>query len=174
MPGNPDRRLLECSGSGTTHKFLGNTSSILCNQSVHQEVSEDLGFTVYGQHVRSDVYQPNGGSRSLVLTAQAIDIWSWCLQRKITVSAQYIPGLENVTADYLSRHLRGRTDWVLEPTIKQSVGSTSGGSLCNTLFKATSPFLQLATGPRSRGHRCFCTELTNIQGFAHPPWCLNL
>ena len=50
-----------------------------------------------------------GGTRSPLLTAQAIDLWSWCLQRKITVAAQYIPGPENVMADYLSRHLRDRT-----------------------------------------------------------------
>ena len=42
---------------------------------------------------------------------------------------------------------------------EHSVGPASGGSFCNTFFKATSLFLQLATGARSRGHRCFFTEL---------------
>ena len=42
---------------------------------------------------------------------------------------------------------------------EHSVGPASGGCFCNTFFKATSPFLQLATGPQTRGHRCFFTEL---------------
>ena len=61
-----------------------------------------------------------------LLTAQAIDLWSWCLQRKITVAAQYIPGPENVTAVYLSQHQRDRTDWMLEPSIFNCVDSQLG------------------------------------------------
>ena len=45
------------------------------------------------------------GTKSLRLTSQVKDLWEWCLQRQITVTAQHLPGLENVTADYLSRHL---------------------------------------------------------------------
>ena len=45
LPGNPDRRLLECSGSRTTHQFPRNVSSILCNQSLHQGSLGNLSFS---------------------------------------------------------------------------------------------------------------------------------
>ena len=171
LPGNPDGRLLECSGSGITHKFPGNVSSILCNQSVHQELSGDLSFTVYG-HVHSDLCQPNWGERSPLLTAQAIGLWSWCLQRKITVAAQYIPRLESVTADYLSRHLRDRT----EPTIFNCVNSQLGPlqeDLFATRFSKQPPrFFSWQLDPEAEATDAFAQSWTNIQGFAHPPWCL--
>ena len=147
---------MKYSGSRTTHKFPGNISSILAFTKHCQGIS----VLLHTDNMSVVTLSTELGGQSLrpLLTAQEIDLWSWCLQRKITVVAQYIPGPENVTADYLSRHLRDRMDWVLE-LYKQSVGSTSGGSLCNMLFKATSLFLHLATGPRSTGYRCFCTEL---------------
>lgn len=33
----------------------------------------------------------------------AKDLWMWCLERNITVKAQYLPGVENVRADMESR-----------------------------------------------------------------------
>ena len=116
-----------------------------------------------------------GGTKSPLLTAQAIDLWSWCLQRKITVAAQYIPGPENVTADYLSRHLRDRTDWVLEPTIFNCVNSQWGPlHLFATRFSKQLPhFLQLATGPQSRGYRCVCTELDQYPRLCTPSLVSN-
>ena len=100
-----------------------------------------------------------GGTRSLLLTAQAIDLWCWCPQGKITVHSkarECHSGLP-VKAPKGQDGPGVRTHHF--QLCKQSVGSTSGGSLCDMLFKATSPFLQQSTGPRSRGHRCFCTEL---------------
>ena len=117
-----------------------------------------------------------GGTRSPLLTAQAIDLWSWCLQRKITVAAQYIPGPENVTADYLSRHLRDRTDWVLEPTIFNCINSQLGPlqvDLFATRFSKQLPrFFSWRPDPEAEATDAFAQSWTNIQGFAHPPWCL--
>ena len=51
-----------------------------------------------------------GGTRSPQLIALVKELWAWCLHRKTTVIAQHLPGLENVTADFLSRHISDRTD----------------------------------------------------------------
>ena len=67
-----------------------------------------------------------GGTKSLQLTSQVKDLWEWCLQRQLTVTAQHLPGLENVTADYLSRHLTDRTDWMLDPNIFQCLDKIWG------------------------------------------------
>ena len=119
---------------------------------------------------------PYVNRRSPLLTAQAIDLWSWCLQRKITVAAQYIPGPENITADYLSRHLRDRTDWVLEPTIFNCVNTQLGPlqvDLFATRFSKQLPrFFSWRPDPDAEATDAFSQSWTSIQGFAHPPWCL--
>ena len=43
-----------------------------------------------------------GGIASLIMDALSSDIWQWCLQRNIFVSASYIPG-SSKTADFYSR-----------------------------------------------------------------------
>ena len=58
-----------------------------------------------------------GGTRSQDLIDLTKVIWSWCLARDLKLSAQHIPGKVNITADFLSRFLRDRTDWVLNPKI---------------------------------------------------------
>ena len=56
-----------------------------------------------------------GGSTSLVLSSLAFDLWQWCLERSITVTAQHlpVPGCLNVTADYESRANPDSSDWQL-------------------------------------------------------------
>ena len=55
---------------------------------------------------------------------------------------------------------------------KQSVGSTSGGSLCNTLSKQLPRFFSWRPDPETEATDAFAQSWTNIQVFAHPPWCL--
>ena len=58
-----------------------------------------------------------GGTWSQNLVALTKSIWTWCLERKLPLSAQHIPGRLNITADFLSRFLRDRTDWILNPDV---------------------------------------------------------
>ena len=44
-----------------------------------------------------------GGTHSSSLCRLALDLWEWCLQRKIFLQAAHIPGEENIVADFLSR-----------------------------------------------------------------------
>ena len=37
-----------------------------------------------------------GGTRSLPLNSLALEMWDWCLQRGIWISAEYLPGQENL------------------------------------------------------------------------------
>ena len=148
---NPDRRLLECSGSRTTHQFPGNVSSILCNQSLHQGSSGNLSFTAYRQHVCGDLCQSNGGdnvsvtycpgNRSLVLVPTEKN------HSCSTVHSRYreYHGRLPVEASKRQDGLGVRTHHF--QLCENSIGTASGGSFCNTFFKATSPFLQLATRP---------------------------
>jgi len=67
-----------------------------------------------------------GGTHSPVLNSLAQEIWTWCIGRKIHVSAIHIAGKVNTQADYLSRWTRDRAGWMLDRDVFQQ--------LCRRLF----------------------------------------
>ena len=67
-----------------------------------------------------------GGTRSQRLVEVTKRMFAWCLQRQIKLQAQHLPGKVNITADFLSRHLRDRTDWVLNANIFRAINLTWG------------------------------------------------
>lgn len=54
-----------------------------------------------------------GGIKSLHCNNMAIQIWEWCSQRNIWISASHIPGSTNVEADKESRKINDSTEWSL-------------------------------------------------------------
>ncbi|CAH3179081.1 unnamed protein product, partial [Porites lobata] len=53
------------------------------------------------------------GIKSLNCNDMAIQIWEWCSQRNIWISASHIPGSINVEADKESRKINDSTEWSL-------------------------------------------------------------
>ena len=43
----------------------------------------------------------------------AKEMWQWCLQREIYISAIFCPGIQNKT-DFFSRNLSDSTEWMLK------------------------------------------------------------
>ena len=58
-----------------------------------------------------------GGTKNQELTAIRKEIWQYLLKRKITITAEYLPGSMNVEADRESRQTRDSSEWKLNPTI---------------------------------------------------------
>jgi hypothetical protein len=58
-----------------------------------------------------------GGTRSSTLAALAVEIWNACQQKEIWITAQHLPGVHNVDADWASRHINERTEWTLDKAI---------------------------------------------------------
>ena len=58
-----------------------------------------------------------GGMTSISLNSISVEIWNWCIQRDIMISAKHIPGTENFQADFLSRHFSDSKEWMLKPCI---------------------------------------------------------
>ena len=48
------------------------------------------------------------------------EIWAYCTDQKIWLSAVHILGKDNNTADYMSRLLNENTEWRLAPFVFQS------------------------------------------------------
>ena len=70
-----------------------------------------------------------GGTHSTKLYQLALDLWSWCIDRNITVHAEHLPGKLNVIADYESRHQQqlavGQGNFLSSPTDSWSFLSES-------------------------------------------------
>lgn len=45
------------------------------------------------------------------------EIWQWCIDRDLWISAAHIPGKLNVEADLKSRQNRSETQWMLSNTL---------------------------------------------------------
>jgi len=54
-----------------------------------------------------------GGTHSEDLSNLAVELWKWCLHRRILVHAEHLPGRKNIRADWGSRHLRDSSNWML-------------------------------------------------------------
>ena len=120
-----DRWVLECSGSTTPHKLPQDDGSLLCHQGFCQGGSA-ISILLLTDNISVVAHIKIGGTKSPRLTSQVKDLWEQCLQKQITVTAQHLPCLENVTADYLSRHLTDSTDWMLNPNIFQCLDKIWG------------------------------------------------
>lgn len=57
-----------------------------------------------------------GGMTSTSMDLLAKDIWQWCIERKINLSAIHVPGVLN-TADFYSRNFSDATEWMLKADI---------------------------------------------------------
>ena len=77
-------------------------------RNIHIEVQSDS--------VSAVAYVNNfGGMQCIKMDKLAADIWSWCIQRGIHLSAVHIPGCIN-SADFYSRNFSECTEWKLKRT----------------------------------------------------------
>ena len=58
---------------------------------------------------------------SPALTAQALELWAVALTAGVSLTAQHIPGIQNVVADTASQQIETRTKWTLDRKIFQSI-----------------------------------------------------
>lgn len=87
---------------------------------------------VCSHHVRhpTAVFYINrqGGTRSSVLCAEAINIWNWCVNHWILLSAANLPGTQNVLTDLFSRHFAMDHLWERHNLVVRNIFTKLGGS----------------------------------------------
>jgi hypothetical protein len=117
-----------------------------------------------------------GGTRSKILTDIAKEIWDFCLQRKILISAEHLPGVMNVEADRLSREGPDSSDWQLDPQIFRHVMDTYGhckmdlfASRWNTQLPI---FVSYKLDPDAVAVDAFQMNWGKDLLYAFPPFCL--
>ena len=58
-----------------------------------------------------------GGTHNKDLLGLSKQIWDYLQSKKITITAEYLPGHLNVTADWESRNFQDKSDWKLSPVV---------------------------------------------------------
>ena len=79
---------------------------------------------VFSDNTTTVTYINNmGGSNSLHCNALTRDMWLWCIDKGIWLSAAHLPGSQNIQADRASRIFHDQTEWKLDQDIFHRITS---------------------------------------------------
>jgi len=83
-------------------------------------------------HLRMDnrtaVFYVNrmGGTHSPIMSRLAIQFWRWWLEKNLSLSAEYLPGVDNCIADEESRLIQSSAEWQLHHAVFQQIIAVFG------------------------------------------------
>jgi len=117
-----------------------------------------------------------GGTHSFPLMQEACLLWKWCLERGITLSAEYLPGLENTVADQESRLIQTSAEWKLHPEtfslVQQVLGPCQVDLFATRLNHQMAKYVSWRPDPYAMGTDAFQLCWLNLMGYAFPPFSL--
>ena len=117
-----------------------------------------------------------GGTVSRELVNLTKNLWMWCLERNIHITAQHLPGIQNTVADAESRSQTDRTDWKLSPNIFHKIQQTFGplevDLFATRLSAQCQRYFSWRPDPSAEATDAFLQVWTHIKGYANPPWNL--
>ena len=117
-----------------------------------------------------------GGTVSRDLVGLTKNLWMWCLERNIHITAQHLPGSQNTIADAESRSQTDRTDWKLSPQlfhkIQQTFGPLEVDLFATRLSAQCRRYFSWRPDPSAEATDAFLQVWTHIKGYANPPWNL--
>ncbi|XP_062570072.1 uncharacterized protein LOC134232143 [Saccostrea cucullata] len=117
-----------------------------------------------------------GGMTSESLDSVAIQIWNWCLDKNIIISAKHIPGVENVKADFLSRQFSDSKEWMLKSDIFIRICHhfffPDIDLFASRLNAQLSNFISWVYDPDAADTDAFSLNWTNLKPYIFPPFRL--
>lgn len=132
-------------------------------------------------HIKSDnsctvaYLNKMGGVRSEQCNNLAKQIWEWCIERSIWLSASHIPGIDN-EADSESRKFRENVEWKLNPAIFQTItkiwGHPNIDMFASRLNKQVDRFVSWHPDPDCIGVDAFSLSWSDELIYAFPPFSL--
>ena len=114
-----------------------------------------------------------GGTHSTRLNALAAELWTWCRRKDIIPIASYIPGQDNLIADFLSRGRVLPSEWTLHPQVMATIIRTLGPLHVDLFASALNAQLQRycakALDPAAWRIDAFSIRWEGFTGYAFPP-----
>ena len=107
------------------------------------------------------------------LTSQ---IWTWCLERKVHLSAEHLPGKFNQIADQESRMLTDSSERKLSPAIFRNLmmqlGPCTVDLFASRLTAQLANYMNWKPDPGAVATDAQSQQWTHIRGYAFPPFSL--
>lgn len=119
-----------------------------------------------------------GNTKSEDLLEVTQQLWTYCLEKGITITAEYLPGQENAKADLASREmLRDASDWMLDRIIFKTIENTLGPVTLDLFASRTnaqkSQYVSWKPDPDAIQYDAFSMRWdSNHKMYAFPPFCL--
>lgn len=117
-----------------------------------------------------------GGSKSPLLNTLAKEIWNWCTERDIWVSAVHIPAKLNTSADNKSRNFSDKHEWSLSKAYFLEIFSTFPelkiDLFASWLNNQLDTYCSWKPDPGCTYVDAFSTNWSNFNFFAFPPFRL--
>ena len=119
-------------------------------------------------------YLNHQGGRKFKLNKLAKDIWLWAKQNQNWITAEYIPGKENLKADKISRTMQSNLEWSLDydtfEKIIKKFGKPKIDLFASRLNNKLPKYYAWKPDPNSIGTNAFLQEWGNTFAYAFPPF----
>jgi len=119
-----------------------------------------------------------GGTHSWPINHLAMQIWKWCIEHQIFLTAEHLPGMMNQVADEESRTVRNHSNWMIHPQlfaqIEGKFGPLEVDMFAYRLTHQLPHFFNWKPYPAAGATDAFTQDWSQFQGYANPPWCLLL
>jgi len=116
------------------------------------------------------------GGRIASLNAIACDIWLWCIQRNITLSACHVCGTDNNIADKLSRTGNEDLEWSVSNNVftglRQSCPSLTMHLFASRLNQKLLKYVSQMPDPKAHAIDAFSISWKENRYYAFPPFSL--
>ena len=163
-------------GEKSSHKSFGVDGRKLWSENFHQGQGEHSCEASNGQQNSSVLYQQDGGTHSHSLSHLACQLWQWCLQHQIILSAEYLPETSNIEADRQSRQLLLSAEWMLNRAvfslIMRVVGRCQTDLFASRLNHQLPRYISWRPDPFAIGTDALRVNWTDLKGYAFPPFAL--
>jgi len=117
-----------------------------------------------------------GGIKSRCLDSLSRQIWEWCIERNIYLSAQHIPGRLNCRADSLSREFCSNLEWSLNTVLFQELLKRTFipeiDLFASKLNAKCDNYVSWHPDADAIAVDAFSIEWTNLKCYAFPPFSL--
>jgi hypothetical protein len=143
-----------------------------------------FGKNMKGVHVRLQLDNSTavcyinafGGMKSQTCNILAKQIWAWCIERDIWLSAAHIPGVTNVEADRASRVFNDRTEWKLDSgvfnDVIQSFYRPEVDLFATRLNTQLPRFVSWKPDPKAEAFDAFTLDWKEFTSYVFPPFSM--
>ena len=121
-------------------------------------------------------YLNHMGGRQSLLNNLAFEIWSWALSREMWLTAGHVPGVQNIEADFESRHFNDRSEWSLNSHVFEKLQDIFGKPdidlFASRLNTKCNRYVSWQRDPKAEFIDAFSQSWSGFHAYIFPPFSL--